>query len=130
MVSWLNLLSIGAAGAIGSLCRYGVTLAAVAVPGGSTVYGTLIANVLGCGLLGALTALGPTDSEAGQRLMLAIRVGFLGSLTTFSTFAGESADLAGMGRWGASTLYVSANLVLGWSALLLSGSLVRGWIQA
>ncbi len=129
MVSWVNLLSIGAAGAIGSLCRYGVTLAAVAMPGGSTVYGTLIVNVLGCGLLGALTALGPADSEAGQRLMLAIRVGFLGSLTTFSTFAGESVDLAGMGRWGGSTLYVSANLVLGWLAVLLSGTLVREWIQ-
>ncbi len=130
MVSWLNLLSIGTAGAIGSLCRYGVTLAAVAVPGGSTAYGTLIANVLGCAFLGALTALGPADSEAGQRLMLAIRVGFLGSLTTFSTFAGESADLAGMGRWGVSSLYVLANLVFGWLALLLSGHLVRGWIQA
>ena len=129
MVSWLNLAAIAIAGAIGSLCRYGVTVAAVSVPGGSSVYGTLIVNVLGCGLLGALTALGPVQSEHGERLILAIRVGFLGSLTTFSTFAGESTDLAGMGRWGASTTYVLANLILGWLAVLLAGSLVRGWIQ-
>jgi len=130
MVSWLNLIAIGTGGAFGSLCRHGITQAAVAVPGGSTVYGTLIVNVLGCALLGALTALAPADSETGQRLALAIRVGFLGSLTTFSTFAGESSDLAGMGRWGASSAYVLANLILGWFALLLAASLVRGWIQS
>lgn len=129
MVSWLNLAAIGLAGAVGSLCRYGVTLAAVAMPGGSTVYGTLVVNVLGCGLLGALTALGPVHSEAGQRLVLAIRVGFLGSLTTFSTFAAESSTLAGMGRWGASSSYTLANLVLGWAALMIAGNLVRGWMQ-
>ena len=129
MVSWLNLAAIGLAGAAGSLCRYGVTLAAVALPGGSTVYGTLIVNVLGCALLGALTALGPIHSEWGQRLVLALRVGFLGSLTTFSTFAAESSTLAELGRWGASGAYTLANLVLGWLALFIAGGIVRGWIQ-
>lgn len=129
MTSWLNLVAIGIGGATGSLCRYGLTLAAAAAPGGSTMLGTTIANVLGCILLGAISALAPADSESMERLTLALRVGFLGSLTTFSTFAAESTTLAGGGRWGASAAYVLANLLLGWCALLLAGGLVRGWIE-
>ena len=130
MTSWFNLAAIAIGGAAGSLCRYGVTLAAAAVPGGSNMLGTTIANVLGCALLGALSALGPHDSESIERLTLALRVGFLGSLTTFSTFAAESSTLAGGGRWGASATYVLANLVIGWLVLILAGNLVRGWIEA
>ncbi|WP_182864706.1 fluoride efflux transporter FluC [Rhodopirellula sp. JC639] len=129
MTSWLNLAAIALGGAGGSLCRYGVTLLAAALPGGSTMLGTTLANVIGCGLLGALSSLAPADSESIGRLMLALRVGFLGSLTTFSTFAAESSMLAGEGRWGASGAYVLANLGLGYLTLILAGSLVRGWIQ-
>ncbi|QEG00499.1 Putative fluoride ion transporter CrcB [Stieleria maiorica] len=129
MTSWLNLAAIALGGAAGSLCRYGVTLAAAATPGGSTLLGTTLANIIGCGLLGALSSLAPPESESIERLMLALRVGFLGSLTTFSTFAAESTMLAGQGRWGASGAYILANLVLGYLALILVGSLVRGWIQ-
>lgn len=129
MTSWFNLAAIAATGATGSLCRYGVTLAAAAVPGGSTMWGTAIVNIVGCALLGGLTALGPVESESAERLMLALRVGFLGSLTTFSTFAAESSTLASSGRWGASTTYVLANLVIGWLVLLLAGGVVKGWIQ-
>ena len=129
MTSWLNLAAIALGGAIGSLCRYGVTLTAAALPGGSTMLGTTIVNIVGCGLLGALSSLDPNQSESIERLMLAVRVGFLGSLTTFSTFAAESSLLAGEGRWGASGTYVLANLVLGYLALILAGNLVRWWIQ-
>ncbi|MCO8120362.1 CrcB family protein [Stieleria sp. TO1_6] len=130
MSSLFNLTAIAAAGATGSLCRYGLTLAAAAIPGGSSMLGTTIVNVLGCALLGGVSALGPVETESMERLMLAIRVGFLGSLTTFSTFASESTALAGAGRWGASGTYVLANLVIGWYVLLLASNLVKGWIQA
>ncbi len=127
MTSLLNLAAIAIGGATGSLCRYGATLAAAAVPGGSTLWGTTIANVLGCALLGGLSALAPPESEAMQRLALAIRVGFLGSLTTFPTFTAESTALADSGRWGASATYILANLVLGFLVLILAGNFVRGW---
>ncbi|MCC9600164.1 CrcB family protein [Stieleria sp. JC731] len=127
MTTWFNLLAIAFAGATGSLCRYGITLAASAVPGGSNMYGTTIANVLGCALLGGVTALQISDSEAMERITLAVRVGFLGSLTTFSTFAAESAAMAEEGQWGPTTGYVLANLVLGWTALMAASSLVKGW---
>ena len=65
------------------------------------------------------------DSEPAQ---LAIRVGFLGGMTTFSTFALESAVLADTGRWQLSGLYVLANLFFGWAALVAAAMLVKGWM--
>ena len=129
MSSCFNLAAIAFAGALGSLSRYGLTLAASAVPGGSTLWGTTIANVLGCALLGVLTALGEAEMVSQGRLMLALRVGFLGSLTTFSTFAAESSTLAQEGRWGASSAYVLANLVIGWLVLMIASGVVKGWVQ-
>jgi CrcB protein len=90
--------------------------------------GTTIANVLGCAAIGALLAYGAVEGNLSERLALAIRVGFLGGLTTFSTFAAESAGLAGDGRWLGSGLYVAANLFIGWAALIVSSTVVKGWI--
>ena len=129
MSSWLNLAAIAMGGATGALCRYGITLAAAAIPGGSSMLGTTVANVLGCALLGALSALEPDDSELMIRLSLAARVGFLGSLTTFSTFTAESQGLAESGRWGIWSAYMMANLLIGWCALMIAGGLVRGWTE-
>lgn len=128
MATWLNLAAIGMAGAVGSLSRYLITLAAAAVPGGSTLWGTVIANLLGCAAIGALSEYGLADDGISERLNLAIRVGFLGGLTTFSTFAAESTALAVGDRWGAATLYVAANLLIGWAVLLAAASAVRGWM--
>ena len=90
--------------------------------------GTTIANVLGCALIGALTAYGAVDGNLSDRAALALRVGFLGGLTTFSSFAAESAAVAGEGHRLTSGIYVCANLFLGWAALMLTTSLVKGWI--
>jgi CrcB protein len=129
MTTWLNLAAIALAGATGALCRYGITLAATVIPGGSTMLGTTVVNLIGCALLGGVSALGDVEGESMERLMLALRVGFLGSLTTFSTFAYESTSLAGAGRWGASAVYLLANLLVGFVVLVIAGEVVKGWMQ-
>ena len=128
MSSWLNLAAIALSGAVGSLCRYGITVAAIAIPGGSGLWGTTIANVLGCALLGGLIGWGDADEFLSERTLLALRVGFLGSLTTFSTFAAESSMLANEGRWGGSGIYVAANLLIGWAVLMAATNVVKGWV--
>ena len=134
MTSWLNLAAIGLGGAIGSIVRYLVTVAAAAVPGGSTLWGTTLVNVVGCAALGALaeyvrmTQDGLIESAISARTSLAIRFGFLGALTTFSTFAAESILLAETGRWLAAGIYVAANFLIGLIALVAAAMLVKGYM--
>ncbi len=127
MSSWLNLMVVAVGGAIGSLMRYWVTLAAASVPGGSTMLGTTIVNVLGCAAIGALAEYSLITENFSPRSTLALRVGFLGAFTTFSTFAAESTLLAGQQRLGAAFFYVAANLLFGWGALMLAAIWVKGW---
>lgn len=128
MTSWLNLASVAAGGAAGSVARYLITVGAVAIPGGTTMLGTTIANVLGCAAIGAFAEYIVVADHVAEHTQLAIRVGVLGGLTTFSTFALESAVLADTRGWHHSGLYVLANLLIGWTALAIGATLVKGWM--
>lgn len=91
-------------------------------------------NILGCAALGALAEYlriaetGMIESAISTRATLGIRYGFLGALTTFSTFAGESFVLAGSGRWGVAAIYVAANFCIGLFALAATAMLVKQWM--
>jgi CrcB protein len=128
MTTWLNLISVAVGGALGSVARYLITVVSVAIPGGSTMWGTTIANVLGCAAIGAFVEYSIVEGYVSERVQLAIRVGFLGGLTTFSTLSFESAALAESGRWSLSGLYVGANLIIGWAALVSAAGIVKGWM--
>jgi CrcB protein len=128
MTTWLNLVSVAIGGALGSVARYLITLVSTAIPGGSTMLGTTIANVLGCAAIGAFVEYSIVEGYVSERVQLAIRVGFLGGLTTFSTLSFESAALAESGRWSLSGLYVGANLIIGWAALVSAAGIVKGWM--
>ena len=127
MATWLNLLAVACGGAVGSLLRYLITLLAIAIPGGSSLWGTTVANVLGCAALGGLIQYTAAEQGIDERLQLAIQVGLLGGLTTFSTFAAESAQLATAGRLPLASLYMAANLLLGWAALVGAAEGVKAW---
>lgn len=122
------MASVAAGGAIGSVARYLITVGSTSIPGGSTAFGTTLANVLGCAAIGALTEYFRLSDSVSEPTQLAIRVGFLGGLTTFSTFALESVALAESGRWPLASLYVLANLVLGWAVLITAAALIKGWM--
>lgn len=129
MTSLFNLTMVAVGGAVGSLARYLITVAAAGVPWGSTMLGTTLANVIGCAAIGAFSEYVIAKEHVSEAAQLAVRVGLLGGLTTFSTFAFESVALSSAGRWGGSSLYVLANLLLGWTALILATSIVRDWMS-
>jgi CrcB protein len=126
MTTWINLMMVAAGGAVGSIARYLITAGSAALPWGSTMLGTTLANVLGCAAIGAFSEYVIVVEHVGESTQLAVRVGLLGGLTTFSTFAYESVALAESGRWGFSGAYVLGNLFLGWLALIFATTVVRG----
>jgi CrcB protein len=109
-----DLLWVAAGGALGSAARFGLGLLVRRLwPSGFPV-GTLLVNVLGCLVIGALV---PSLQRLGEGGRLFVVVGILGGFTTFSAFGLETLQLAQRGAWGAAAAYVAASLVLGLGAV-------------
>ena len=89
---------IGLGAVLGANARYFVSLWLAAKLGAEFPYGTLAVNVSGSLLLGFLVAAGSHYLALSPQLRLMMMVGFLGSFTTFSTFAVDSIALWQNGR--------------------------------
>ncbi len=88
MAIWQSLLIISSGAAIGACTRWG--LSELLNPLFSFLaFGTLIANYLGCFLIGILIALLWQYPQVSSEWRLFLITGFLGSLTTFSSFSAE-----------------------------------------
>ena len=99
-------------GALGALARWGVGTALPHSPGGWP-WATLLVNLTGCLLLGALAAAltARPPEPAWARPFLA--VGVLGGYTTYSAFAVETVGLAEAGEPLLAAGYVLASVVGG-----------------
>ncbi len=97
---------------VGALARWGLGL--WLNPGGFIPWGTLSANLIGGYLIGVCVAVFQALPELDPVWRLALVTGFLGALTTFSSFSAEVISLIMQQR------YV---LSLGLAALHLMGSL-------
>ena len=108
----LNVLIVVVFGGLGSLVRYGLQLAYnPAKAGGGWPWGTLAANVVGCVAMGIALALFKGPWSDRPMLQLAIVVGVLGGLTTFSSFAGQAVDMLLAGDVGSALLYIGVSNV-------------------
>jgi CrcB protein len=110
---------IGAFGGAGAISRHLVTLLAVHWFGKGFPVGTLVVNVVGCFALGLLFHVAQTTSLLSDDWLSALSVGFLGGLTTFSTFGYETYARLENSLWGAAAANVLLNLVLGLLAVWL-----------
>ncbi|WP_091308305.1 fluoride efflux transporter FluC [Amycolatopsis tolypomycina] len=108
---WDVLAAIGAGGALGSLARYGLSLA-IPHARGEFAVATLLTNVLGCLLIGVLMAILTTAAHPHHLLRPFLGVGILGGFTTFSTFVTDTLDAATTGRLAGSLAYAAASVGL------------------
>lgn len=112
----MSLLLIGLGGLIGAIARfqivkfvntsYSITLLSVPIKPG-----IMLVNILGSVLLGIITAL-VQKLEISEDLKNLITVGFLGSLTTFSTFSLEIYELLKQNNFQSVILYVLLSVIL------------------
>jgi CrcB protein len=73
--------------------------------------GTLAANLVGGYLIGIALAMFAAHPAVPPFWRLLIVTGFLGGLTTFSTFSAESVALIGGGAWAAAFAHAALHLV-------------------
>ena len=92
-----NCLAVGAGGALGAVCRYGMSLLPV-LQRGAFPLPTLLTNLLGAILIGLVVGAGQRWANLSPTLLLFLRVGVCGGFTTFSTFSLESLVLLEDGR--------------------------------
>ena len=88
----MKILFVMAGGSLGALSRYAVSLLAASLFGTRFPWGTLIVNLSGCFLIGLSFALAERTSFMNPSVRLFFVTGYLGALTTFSTFALETAN--------------------------------------
>jgi fluoride exporter len=112
-------------GALGALARWGVATALPHSPG-SWPWATLLVNLTGCLLLGALVAalVGRSPEPVWARPFLA--VGVLGGYTTYSAFAVEAVALVGAGAPVLAVGYVLVSVLGGVLAVAAGALAVRG----
>lgn len=106
-----HLLLVMLGGAIGAGCRYGLGQVASAQFGTDFPWGTLIINLLGGFLAGALLGALLDSGERGETLRLFLGVGFLGGFTTFSAFSAETTDMLQRGQLGMAAAYSLLSVV-------------------
>jgi fluoride exporter len=106
-------LLVLAGGALGSLSRYLVQGWAQRLTAGTFPIGTLVVNVVGCFVIGALNMLFTGPFPVRQEVRIGILVGILGGFTTFSSFGWETFALADDGQVATAAANVLLSLVLG-----------------
>ncbi|GAB4157689.1 MAG: fluoride efflux transporter CrcB [Planctomycetota bacterium] len=112
-----KVLLLAAAGAAGTLTRWGISSAIDKTFGDLLPWGTLAVNTLGCFAAGLLWVLFHDKMPISPDLRLAVFVGFMGAFTTFSALVLESGHLLNGDNMHSAMWYVGLHIVLGFAAL-------------
>ena len=105
----LAIIYVGIGGACGAICRF--LLSSWLNSQGDFPFGTLCANAIGCFVLGLLGTY--LSNRINPDWKLVISTGFLGALTTFSTFSFETVQFVLRDQWKLAGIYFCTQLVSG-----------------
>lgn len=118
-----NILLIGSGGAIGSICRYIISVYIQKIFAHNFPLGTFAVNILGCFIVGLIFGLIEGHPQQ-HHLRLLFVIGFCGGFTTFSSFAYENIHLVQSGHNLSMLLYTLGSIVVGfiavWAGLMIS----------
>ena len=120
---------VAVGGACGSVTRYLVAIGSARLFGPQLPlqfpWGTLIINITGSALIGALAGLFATRWDVSQTARIFLTVGICGGYTTFSTFSLDAWHLLERGQAAASITYMLSSVILSLAALIGALHLVR-----
>ena len=120
----VGLLAVGAGAAIGAWLRWVLSLGLnLMVP--NLPMGTLPANLVGGFLIGVAVELLTLHPVIAPEIKLFVITGFLGGLTTFSTFSAEAVALLQREQYGWAFGLIGAHLLGSLAMTLLGIALVR-----
>ena len=120
----MHVLLVAAGGALGSVARYGLTLAAARLLPAGFPFGTFLVNAIGCAAFGAIAGLGEARGTLTPALRAFWLAGVLGGFTTFSSYAWESFDLSRGSAVALAAINLAGQVVVGLAAVAL------GWWAA
>jgi fluoride exporter len=115
----IKILVIALSASAGALSRYGLGALALRMFGPTFPVGTFLVNALGCLAVGFLGTLLENASFLTHNMRLAIFIGFLGSFTTFSSFAFETWNLFKQGDLMLAGLNVFGSFLVCFIALFI-----------
>ncbi|RLQ93756.1 fluoride efflux transporter CrcB [Falsibacillus albus] len=109
----MNFIAVGVGGAIGSLLRFLVGIGSNHLWNVHFPLGTLIANLLGCFILGWFTSSYIKMKKLHPHILTGVGTGMIGSFTTFSTFSVESVQLMQENHYGTAYAYIMLSMIGG-----------------
>lgn len=119
-----QLLAIAAGGSLGAVLRFLISERVYEVWGRDFPYGTVAVNVLGSFFIGALFYLFNEKWLVSTEVKAVVMIGFLGAMTTFSTFSLDTVLLIEKGEvlraFGNVLLSVSLCVLVTWLTLKIA----------
>ncbi|HCM76694.1 MAG TPA: fluoride efflux transporter CrcB [Cytophagales bacterium] len=99
-------------GGLGSVFRYSINKWVATLHTHYFPFGTLLANVLACLILGVLLGLADSRQLLSPGAKIFWIIGFCGGFSTFSSFSGEALSMIQSGFTTATLLYIGLSLFL------------------
>ena len=115
----LKIIVVAIGGGIGATTRYLVSNWASTRLGTDFPYGTLIVNIIGCFIIGAFMTIATERLIVSPYWRLLVVVGFVGGLTTFSSFSYETLHLLQEADVVPAFYNVGLNIIIGFFATWL-----------
>ncbi len=110
--SFLLYLSIASGGAIGAVSRYWLAISVEKFNQTNFPFGTFFVNVVGSLLIGLCFAILMDKVQLVETWRPFIMIGFLGALTTFSTFSLDALLLFQQGLYNTALIYIAGSVIV------------------
>lgn len=122
-----TILYIAVGGGIGSVLRYLTTLITGKCCQSVFPYGTFLANIIGCLLIGLFVGYFEKNALLSKELKFFLVTGLCGGYTTFSAFSSENVQLLQNNQMGMALLYTALSVMIGftatWAGLLIAAKI-------